>query len=67
MLARYAVRGLGGPRDLEAGRRSYAQAVALGAAGAADELAAFDRALAAGAGTRAALDAPREAARMASE
>ena len=63
MLARYAVRGLGGPQDIEAGRRCYADAASFGAPGAADELATLDRAMAANTGTKAEMDAPLESLR----
>ena len=43
MLARYAMRGLGGPRDIEAGHRWYEQAAALGVPEAVNELAGLDQ------------------------
>ncbi len=42
MLARYSVRGLGGSRDVETGRRWYAYAADHGAVDAAEELAELD-------------------------
>ena len=58
MLARYAARGLGGPLDIEAGRRWYVQAQALGLPEAADELAAFERSLAIDGGMAAGMAGP---------
>ena len=52
MLARYTMRGLGGPRDIEAGHRWYAQAASLGVPEAANELASLDQALDRVAGAR---------------
>ena len=46
MLARYALCGLGGAQDIEAGRRWYAKAISLGAPGVANELATLDQAMA---------------------
>ena len=46
MLARYTMRGLGGPQDIEAGRRWYVQSAKLGSSEAADELAMLDQPLA---------------------
>jgi TPR repeat protein len=45
MLARDMARGLGGPQDVEAARHHYARAVALGTAGAAEELNVFEQML----------------------
>ena len=59
MLARYLARGLGGPQDVEAGRRWYAHAVSLGVPEAADELTTLDQALAEDAGSRGKLNLPR--------
>jgi len=44
MFARYAARGLGGPRDVETGRRWYEHAASLGVPEAAGELATLDSA-----------------------
>jgi TPR repeat protein len=51
MLARYTTLGLGGPRDIEAGRRWYAHSAELGSSEAAEELATLDQPLARDAGT----------------
>ena len=62
MFARYAARGLGGPRDMETARRWYERAVSLGVPEAAGELATFDSAPTADGGRIAKIDARFDAA-----